>query len=39
MSDADIQEHIQDLQEFAEIVTPFEGPPVILKDLNDNPVV
>ena len=39
LTDADIQEHIRNLQEFAEVVTPFEGPPVILKDPNDDPVV
>src|SRR5882672_3231631 len=39
LTDADIQEHIRNLQEFAEVVTPFEDPPVILKDPNDDPVV
>jgi len=39
LSDADIRQHLEYLQSFAEIVTPAEGPPVVLKDPDDDPVI
>ena len=39
LGDAAIQQHIDYLQSFAEIVTPVEGPPVVLNDPDDDPVV
>ena len=39
LSDAEIRQHIGHLKSFAEIVTPAEGPPVVLKDTNDDPVI
>ena len=39
LDDAAIREHIEYLESFAEMVTPAEGPPVVLKDANDDPVV
>jgi len=39
LGDADIRQHLEYLQSFAEIVTPAEGPPVVLKDPDDDPVI
>lgn len=39
LSDAEILQHIEYLQSFSELVAPAEGPPVVLKDPNDDPVV
>jgi putative PIN family toxin of toxin-antitoxin system len=35
----DIQEHVQFLVKFSELVHPVIGPPVVLKDPNDDPVI
>ena len=35
----DILEHVQLLKSLADIVVPAEGPPLVLKDPNDDPVV
>src|ERR1035438_6648781 len=39
LTDADIQQHIEYLQSLGEIVVPAEGPPIILKCSDDDPVV
>jgi predicted nucleic acid-binding protein len=39
LTDADIQQHIEYLQSLGEIVVPAEGPPIILKCPDDDPVV
>jgi putative PIN family toxin of toxin-antitoxin system len=40
LGDAEIRQHIEYLQSFAEVVTPAEGPPVVLKDdPNDDAVI
>ena len=39
MSDADIDGHIEYLESFAELVVPLEGPPVVLTDPDDDPVI
>ena len=39
LSESEIRQHIEYLQSFGELVTPAEGPPVVLKDPNDDPVV
>jgi predicted nucleic acid-binding protein len=39
LTDADIQEHIEYLESLGEIVAPAEGPPIVLKCPDDDPVV
>jgi len=39
LSDAEIRQHIEYLRSFSEIVAPAEGPPVVLNDPNDDPVI
>jgi putative PIN family toxin of toxin-antitoxin system len=39
LEDAELQQHVDYLQTFAEIVTPAEGPPIVLEDPDDDPVV
>ena len=39
LSDAEIRQHVEYLRTFAEIVAPAEGPPVVLKDPDDDPVI
>ena len=39
MSDADIDGHIKYLESFAELVVPWQGPPVVLMDPDDDPVI
>jgi hypothetical protein len=39
LDDDAIQQHIDYLQSFAAIVTALEGPPVVLNDPDDDPVV
>ncbi|MFN0167769.1 MAG: putative toxin-antitoxin system toxin component, PIN family [Bryobacteraceae bacterium] len=39
LSDAEIRQHIEYLQSIAEIVIPAEGPRVVIKDADDDPVI
>jgi predicted nucleic acid-binding protein len=39
MSDGEIWAYLRDLESYAEIVEPAKGPPIVLKDANDDPVV
>jgi putative PIN family toxin of toxin-antitoxin system len=39
MTEAEIDSYIERLASFAEIAAPMEGPPVVLKDPDDDPVV
>jgi putative PIN family toxin of toxin-antitoxin system len=39
LDDVAIRQHIQYLESFAELVTPAEGPPIVLKDPDDDPVI
>jgi predicted nucleic acid-binding protein len=39
LSDAEMRQHIEYLRSFSELVAPAEGPPVVLKDPNDDPVI
>lgn len=39
LSDAEIRQHIEYLRSFSELVVPAEGPPVVLRDPNDDPVI
>ena len=39
LNDDEILEHVQSLETLADMVSPFDGPPLILKDPNDDPVV
>ena len=39
LTDGDIWEHVRFLESISEIVEPAEGPPIVLKDPNDDPVV
>src|SRR5947207_4436090 len=39
LTHAEIQQHIDYLQSFAEIVTPAEGLPIVLEDPDDDPVI
>jgi predicted nucleic acid-binding protein len=39
LDDDDILEHAHYLESLADMVSPFEGPPIVLKDPNDDPVV
>lgn len=39
LSDEEISEHLQYLESIADVVLPMEGPPVVLKDPDDDPVL
>jgi putative PIN family toxin of toxin-antitoxin system len=39
LSDAEIRQHLEYLQSIAEIVIPAEGPRVVIKDADDDPVI
>ncbi|SRR5260370_26278271 len=39
LSEEEIAEHLRYLESLADVVTPAEGPPVVLKDPDDDPVV
>ena len=39
LSNGDIWEHVRFLESISEIVEPAEGPPIVLKDPKDDPVV
>jgi len=39
LDERDIREHVEYLESLAEIVAPAEGPPIVLNDPNDDPVV
>lgn len=39
LSEEDIAEHLRYLESLADVVAPAEGPPVVLKDPDDDPVV
>jgi len=39
LSDGAIWTYLRDLESYADIVEPAQGPPIVLKDANDDPVV
>ncbi|MDZ4798817.1 MAG: putative toxin-antitoxin system toxin component, PIN family [Bryobacteraceae bacterium] len=39
LSDGAIWTYIRDLESYADIVEPAQGPPIVLKDANDDPVL
>ena len=39
LSDDEIREHLHCIESLAGIVLPLEGPPVVLRDPNDDPIV
>ena len=39
LSDGEIGEHLQYIESLSDVVVPMEGPPVVLKDPNDDPIV
>ncbi len=39
LTDADIWQYLRLLESIADVVDPAEGPPIVLKDSNDDPIV